>query len=100
MWLQDTINFFINSGDQPLVPLFLMYGGDVSRQIKVVQTVVDRINAALGKDQTNLTVTQSRVKFQVDRLRRDQTFKVDNKVVLSTQHPIMNLHLPSKLWRH
>ena len=93
-------SFFLNFGDHPLVPSVFMYGGGVSSQVEAVQTMVDRIKTALEEAQANLTVAQSRAKSQVDRSRRDETFEVDDEMVLSTCHISMNQHLPSKLWRH
>ena len=54
--------FYLNFGDHPLVPSVLMHGGGVSREIEVVQTMVDRMKTALEEAQANLTVAQSRAK--------------------------------------
>ena len=91
--------FFLNLGDHPLVPSVFMHGGGVSSQVEAVQTMVDQMKAALQEAQANLTVSQSRAKSQVDRLRCDEKFKVGDEVVLSACHISMNQHLPSKLWR-
>ena len=77
-----------------------MHGGGVSSQIKVVQTMVDRMKTALKEAQANLTVAQSRAKSQADRSRRDEKFEVGDEVVLSTRNIRVNQHLPSKLCRH
>ena len=92
--------FFLNTGDHPLVPSIFMHGGGVSSQVKVVQTMVDRMKTALEEAQANLTVAQSRAKSQMDCSRHDEQFEVGDEVVLSTPHISMNQHLPSKLWRH
>ena len=91
--------FFLNSGDQPLVPSVFMHGRDVSSQVEAMQTMVDRIKTVLEEAQANLTVAQSRAKSQVDRSRRDEKFEVGDEVVLSTRHISVNQHLPSKLRR-
>ena len=54
--------FFLNSGDQPLVPSVIMHGGDVSSQVEAMQTMVDRMKTALEEAQANLTVAQSQAK--------------------------------------
>ena len=54
--------FYLNSGHQPLVLLVLMHRRGVSNKIEVVQTVVDRMKAALQEAQANLTIAQSRAK--------------------------------------
>ena len=82
--------FFLNSGDQPLVPSILMHGGGVSSQIEVVQTMVDWMKAALDEAQTNLTIAQSQAKSQVDHSRCDEKFEVGDEVVLSTRNISMN----------
>ena len=92
--------FFLNFGDQPLVPSVFMHGGDVSSQMKAVQTMVDRMKTALEEAQANLAIAQSRAKSQVDRSRCSEKFEVGDEVVLSTRHIGMNQHLPSKLGRH
>ena len=74
--------FYLNSGDHPLVPSVLIYSGGVSNKIEVVQTMVDGMKTVLEEAQANLTVTQSRAKSQVDRLRRNETFEGGNEVAL------------------
>ena len=91
--------FFLNLGDNPLVPSVFMHGRGVSSQIEIVQMMVDRMKTALEEAQANLTVAQSRAKSQVDRSRHDEKFEVGDEVVLSTCHISVNQHLPSKLWR-
>ena len=39
--------FFLNSGDHPLVPYVFMHSGGVSNQVEALQTMVDRMKAAL-----------------------------------------------------
>ena len=91
--------FFLNSGDHPLVPSIFMHGGGVSSQVEAVQTMVDRMKAALEEAQANLTVARSRAKSQVDRSRHDEKLEVGDEVVLSTRHICVNQHLPCKLRR-
>ena len=93
------ITFFLNSSDRPLVPSVFMDGRGVSSHIKAVQTMVDQMETALEEAQANLTVAQSQAKSEVDRLRGNETFEVDDEVVLSTRNISMNQYLPSKLWR-
>ena len=91
--------FFLNFGNHPLAPSAFMHGGDVSSQVEAMQTMVDRMKTTLEEAQANLIIAQSRAKSQVDRSRRDETFEVGDKVVLSTRHISVNQHLPSKLRR-
>ena len=82
--------FYLNSGDHPLVPSVFMHGGGVSSKIEVVQTMLGRMKTALEEAQAILTIAQSRAKSQVDRSRRDETFKVGDEVVLSTCNICVN----------
>ena len=91
--------FYLNSGDHPLAPSVLMHGGGVSSKIEAVQTMVDRMKTTLEEAQANLTVAQSQVKSQVDRLRRNEMIEVGDEVVLSTCNIRVNQHLTSKLQR-
>ena len=54
--------------------------------------MVDRMKTALKETQANLTVAQSRAKTQMDRLRCDAMFEVDDEVVLSTRNIRVNQH--------
>ena len=91
--------FFLNFGDNPLVPSIFMHGGGVASQVEAMQTMVDQMKTALEEAQANLTVAQSQAKSQVDRLRHNETFEVGDEVVLYVRNICMNQHLPSKLWR-
>ena len=84
--------FYLNSGDHPVVPSVFMHGGGVLSQIKVVQTMVDRMKIALEEAEANLIIAQSRAKSQVDRLRRSETVEVGDEVVLSTCNIRVNWH--------
>ena len=50
--------FYLNSGDHPLVPSALTYGGGVSSGVEAVQTMVDRMKTALEEAQANLSIVQ------------------------------------------
>ena len=48
------------------------------------------MKTTLEEAQANLTVAQSRAKAQVGRSRCDETFEVDDEVVLSTRNICVN----------
>ena len=76
--------FYLNSGDHPLLPSDFMHGRCVLSQIEAVYTTLDLMKTALEEAQANHTVTQSWAKWQVDRLRCDETFEVGDEMVLAT----------------
>ena len=62
--------------------------------------MTDWMKAALEEAQANLSLAQRRARLQANKLRRDEAFKVGDKVVLPTKHLHLDQHLPTKLWRH
>ena len=60
--------------------------------------MADRMQVVLVSAQENIHKAQERMKQAMERSRREETFKEDNEVVLSTRH-LRNLdtHLPIKL---
>ena len=92
--------FYLNLGDQPLVPSILMYGGGVLSHVEVVQIIVDHMKIAQQEAQASLSIAQDRDKAYVDRSKHEETYKVGDEVVLSTCNIHVSHHLPTKLWRH
>ena len=91
--------FFLNSGEDPMVPTTLM-SGTSSATTQTVTETLDRMKEALVDAQTNLTAAQQRMKQQADKSRRSEEFVVGDEVVLTTKH-LRNFapHLPMKLKR-
>ena len=54
----DYSPFYLNGGDQPLVPSPLVHGGVVSSHVEAMQTMVDAMKAALEEDQTNISIVR------------------------------------------
>ena len=99
MWLPDTIHSF---SIQATTPWYLQFHAQqgFAEYLESMQMMVDRIKTALEEAQTNLIVVQSWAKSQVDCLRCDGMFEVDDEVVLSTRNICVSQYLPSKLRRH
>ena len=59
--------FYLNAGDHPLVPSALMHGGGVSSGVEAVETMVDRMKAALEEAQANLSVAQHKAQTYANK---------------------------------
>ena len=75
-------SFFLHSGGQLLVHSVLLHGGAVSGQIKGKQIIVDWIKSAQEEAQANLTIAQSRAKYQMERSTQDKILKIGDSVFL------------------
>ena len=60
--------FYLNSGDHPIVPSILLHGGDASSHEEAVQTIADRLKAALEEAQANLSLIANRAKADAGAL--------------------------------
>ena len=78
----------------------LLLESSVWTKDQVVNDMADRMKVVLVSAQENIHKAQERMKQAVDRSHKEETFKEDDKVVLSTRH-LRNLdtHLPVKLRR-
>ena len=91
--------FYLNIGQDPLVPTTLM-GTKIPAMNQMVTNTMDRMREALVDATTNLTMAQEWTKRQVNRSRRSETFEVGDEVVLTTKRlRTYAPHLPMKLKR-
>ena len=77
--------FYLNSGQDPLVPTTLL-GTKIPATNQTVTNTMDRMREALVDATTNLTMAQEQTKRQVDCSRRSKIFEVGDEVVLTTKH--------------
>ena len=91
--------FHLNVGEDPTLPENLLVPlGSTSNQ--AVQETISRMKEALDDAKLNLVKAQKRTKTQVDKTRREEEWKVGDRVFLSTRHlRTFAVHLPPKLRR-
>ena len=91
--------FYLNTGEDLALPENLLVPlGSTSNQ--VVQEAVSRMKEALNDAKLNLIKVQERMKTQADKTKRQEEWKVGERVFLSTRHlQTFVVHLPPKLRR-
>ena len=77
--------FYLNSGQNPLVPNPLLGTKIPTTNQEVIETM-DRMREALADATANWMTVQERTKWQVDLSRRSETFEVGDEVVLTIKH--------------
>ena len=88
--------FFLNTGGNPVLPGNMLLPPSTSNE--AVNEAISRMKVALEDAKTNLVGAQARVKQQVDRTRRSETFREGDKVYLSTRNlHTFEQHIPAKL---
>ena len=91
--------FYLNAGEDPGLPENLLVSlGSTSNQ--AMQQTIGRMKKALDDAKLNLVKAQERTKTQVDKTRREEEWKVGDRVFFSTRHlRTFAVHLPPKLRR-
>ena len=91
------IQFYLNVGEDPAFPENLLVPlGSTSNQ--TVQEAIGRMKEALEDAKLNVVKAQERTKTQVDKTKREEEWKVGDRVFLRTQHlRTFAVHLPPKL---
>ena len=91
--------FYLNAGEDPaLLENLLVLPGSTSNQ--AVQEAIGRMKEALDDTKLNLVKAQERTKTQVNKTKREEEWKVGDRVFLSTWHlQTFAVHLPPKLRR-
>ena len=78
--------FFLNYGRHPVVPASVVKRGSGAVQVPSAQAFVDRLESLRLRAQRNLYAAQQSQKAYADTKRRDVTFAVGDKVLLSTKN--------------
>ena len=91
--------FYLNAGEDLALPRNLLVPpGSTSNQ--VVQEAIGQMKEALDDVKLNLVKAQERMKTQVDKTRREEEWKVGDRVFLTTQHlQTFVVHMLPKLRR-
>ena len=68
--------FYLNFGDDSIVPSILLHGRDASSHGEAVQAMVDWMRTALEEAQANLSVIANQAKAYADASRWAEMFEV------------------------
>lgn len=82
--------FFLNAGDHPNRPTSLLSHADTARAPAALDLLAE-LRTALAQARENIKSAQQRQQQDANRSRRDATFKVGDKVLISTD----NVRLPA-----
>jgi len=67
--------------------------------VESVEIIVKRMKTALEEAQANLAHTQSRARFQANKSCREESYQVEDEVLLATRNLRIDQYLPTKLRR-
>lgn len=84
--------FYVNYGFEPTVPLTVLSGTPVSSDNDSANQYLDRIHAATDAAKAQIAKAQARQAAFYDKSKRDLTFQVGDRVLLSVEH---FAHMPS-----
>lgn len=76
--------FALNHGQNPVMPLSLLPESKIDNP--AAGALLEKLDGMLSKAKENLRAAQERQKKYADRHRRDVTFQVGDRVMLSTRH--------------